>query len=133
MACPGDALVACGGGNRISLYGTSATAPTVTPYPHAPVTAYQDEGCWTETAGVRALDGPMGFSATAMTVAECGDYCLNSGYLWFGLEYAQECYCGSALSVNSTSVLPAECNMACSGNVAETCGGSNRLSVYQWV
>src|SRR5580700_4520494 len=25
------------------------------------------------------------------------------------------------------------CNMACSGNSAETCGGTNRLNAYQWL
>jgi hypothetical protein len=134
MPCAGDATAVCGGPNRLSLYGTSETAPEVAPYPHdPPVTETTYAGCWTEVEGVRALSGASGFSATAMTTAGCGTYCLNSGFTWFGLEYGAECYCGGALSVNSTSALEADCNMACTGAATEVCGGSNRLSVYQWV
>jgi len=133
MPCPGDTTEVCGGPNRLSLYGTSATAPAVTPEPHDPVTETQYAGCWTETSGVRALPGASGFSLTDMTVDGCSTYCLNSGFLWFGLEYSAECYCGTELNVNSTSVVDTDCNMACSGDAATTCGGSNRLSVYQWV
>lgn len=136
MPCPGDATLTevCGGPNRISLYGTSETAPESIPYPHdPPVTATEYEGCWTEVDGVRALSGASGFSLTDMTVGGCGSYCRDSGFTWFGLEYMAECYCGNALSVNSTLALEADCAMACSGAPAEVCGGSNRLSVYQWV
>ncbi|KAK4246156.1 WSC domain-containing protein [Corynascus novoguineensis] len=135
MPCPGDAATVCGGPNRLSLYGASETAPTVTPEPHDPVTETQYAGCWTElpSGEGRALAGAAGFSATAMTVDDCGDYCLNSGFLWFGLEYGAECYCGATLNANSTSAAETDCNMPCSGDSAATCGGSNRLSVYQWV
>lgn len=134
MPCPGDNTAVCGGPNRLSLYGTSATPPTVTPYPHPPVLSpAQYQGCWTEVSGVRALSGASAFSASDMTIAGCGDYCLNSGFTWYGLEYSAECYCGSALNVNSTAALEADCNMACTGDANTVCGGSNRLSVYQWV
>ncbi|KAK4119638.1 WSC-domain-containing protein [Parathielavia appendiculata] len=134
MPCAGDATTVCGGPNRLSLYGVSAEAPTFTPYPvPEPVTAPEYEGCWTEVSGVRALSGASAFSATAMTVEGCADYCLNSGFTWFGLEYSAECYCGSELNVNSTLAVEEDCNMACSGDVNGVCGGSNRLSVYQWV
>jgi hypothetical protein len=136
MPCPGDttATTTCGGPNRISLYGTSAEPPAFTPYPHeGDVTEPQYEGCWTEVSGVRALAGASAFSASVMTVEGCGNYCLNSGFTWFGLEYSAECYCGDALNVNSTQALEGDCSMACTGDVNEVCGGSDRLSVYQWV
>ncbi|KAK4153506.1 WSC domain-containing protein [Chaetomidium leptoderma] len=135
MPCPGDETLAtvCGGPNRLSLYGTSAEPPTVTPYPHDPVTETQYEGCWTEVSGGRALAGATAFSLSAMTTADCGAYCLHSGFTWFGLEYGAECYCGGALNVNSTVAVETDCAMPCSGAPAEVCGGSNRLSVWRWV
>ncbi|KAL2155766.1 hypothetical protein VTH82DRAFT_508 [Thermothelomyces myriococcoides] len=135
MPCPGDTATECGGPNRLSLYGASEESPVVTPYPHDPVTETQYAGCWSEVegGGTRALAGASAFSLSAMTVPACGDYCLNSGFLWFGLEYGAECYCGEELHVNSTSVAEADCNMPCSGDAETACGGSNRLSVYQWV
>lgn len=133
MACAGDATSICGGPNRLSLYGTSATPPTVTPYPHeGTATATNPLGCYTETTGVRALSGASAFSETEMTVEACGTYCLNSGFTWFGVEYGAECYCGNGLSVESNPADDTDCNMACSGAATEICGGSNRLSVFQW-
>ncbi|KXX73991.1 putative fungistatic metabolite [Madurella mycetomatis] len=133
MPCGGDTAEVCGGPNRLSLYGTSAEPPAVTPYPHDPVTETQYEGCWTEVPGVRALEGVSAVSASDMTIDGCANYCLNSGYLWFGLEYTAECYCGNELNTNSTNVDDTECIMPCSGNPDEDCGGPDRLSVYQWV
>ncbi|KAK3301691.1 WSC domain-containing protein [Chaetomium strumarium] len=134
MACAGDATTTCGGPNRLSLYGASAEPPAVTPYPHPEVAGPpQYMGCWTEVAGVRALPGASGFSETDMTVGGCADYCLNSGFVWFGLEYGAECYCGNALDANSTAAAETECAMPCSGDATAVCGGSDRISVYQWV
>ena len=48
------------------------------------------------------------------------------------LTYAQ-CYCGTALE-NGGAPAPdgsAGCNMACSGNSAEICGGANRFNLYR--
>ncbi|KAK4182642.1 hypothetical protein QBC35DRAFT_478891 [Podospora australis] len=133
MACVGDNTKICGGSNRISLYGNETTPPVHTPYSHPDVTAFQSEGCWTEVSGPRALSGATGFSLSDMTVENCGNYCLNSGFTWFGLEYTAECFCGNGLDANSTLAAPEDCFMACSGNPDQTCGGPNRLSVYQWV
>ncbi|KAK4239580.1 hypothetical protein C8A03DRAFT_42811 [Achaetomium macrosporum] len=133
MPCAGDPTTTCGGPNRLSLFGTSEEPPTVTPYPHPEVTTMQYEGCWTEVSGVRALSGASAFSASVMTVDGCGSYCLNSGFTWFGLEYSAECYCGNELDGNSTAAVETECNMACTGDLNILCGGSDRLSVYQWV
>ena len=45
-----------------------------------------------------------------------------------------ECYCGNSAQ-NGGGPAPdgsTGCNMACAGNSAETCGGSNRLSVWSY-
>lgn len=136
MVCPGDPTGVCGGPNRLSLYGSSTTPPTVTANPHPPLVSntIQAAGCWTETApGTRALSGASAYSGTEMTVQGCADYCLNEGFVWFGLEYSSECYCGAALSEESTAAEETDCAMPCSGDATEVCGGPNRVSVYQWV
>lgn len=61
-----------------------------------------------------------------MTIETCTAYCSKAGYSLAGLEYADECYCGNELRLGPSN----NCNMACSGNSAETCGGGNALSVY---
>ena len=64
-----------------------------------------------------------------MTIESCQAYCNSVGYPLAGLEYASECYCGGVLGYESLVGFTG-CTMACSGNKAETCGGSSRLSVY---
>ncbi|KAF8346392.1 hypothetical protein F5887DRAFT_1073579 [Amanita rubescens] len=47
-----------------------------------------------------------------------------------GTEYSDECYCGTQLA-NGAAIAPqTDCNMGCSGNATEACGGPNRVSVY---
>ncbi|KAK0719031.1 WSC domain-containing protein [Apiosordaria backusii] len=134
MACTGDAGQTCGGPHRISLYGIDEEPPVHTPYPHPEVTAPVYEGCWTELpAPGRALAGGFGFSPAAMTTQRCADYCLNSGFTWFGLQYMAECFCGPELDALSTQLNDTDCDLPCTGDAGEVCGGSSKLSVYQWV
>jgi hypothetical protein len=87
-----------------------------------------------------------------MTNKACQTACLAAGFSIAGTEYAGECCkgfyllqnsllnflmisgCGNAI-VNGGGPAPdgnALCNMACKGDNAETCGGPNRLDVYQY-
>lgn len=67
-----------------------------------------------------------------MTVGGCGEFCKNSGFLMFGLEYSTECYCANEVGGNATKVDGNDCRMACGGDTAQMCGGPDRLSVYRW-
>lgn len=136
MACAGNSSETCGGWGFYSLYGSAATPPALTPAISPPKTAFVDEGCNSEGTGVRALSGAF-HASSAMTIAECGAFCQNSGHLWFGIEYSSECFCGDLLdatSTNTTLLTPSGCSMACSGApTTEICGGPNRLSTYRWI
>ncbi|XP_039218703.1 WSC domain-containing protein 2 isoform X6 [Crotalus tigris] len=64
-----------------------------------------------------------------MTLFRCQDNCAERGYLYAGLEFGAECYCGhKILAVN---VSDTECNMECKGEKSSFCGGANRLSIYR--
>ena len=45
------------------------------------------------------------------------------------IEYGRECYCGFEFLLKTTAKA-ADCNMACSGDSAQACGGPNRLSAF---
>jgi hypothetical protein len=47
-----------------------------------------------------------------------------------GVEYAQECYCGNSFTNGGGASASSGCTMACQGDVTQTCGGPNRLSVF---
>ncbi|KAK0624079.1 WSC domain-containing protein [Immersiella caudata] len=124
----------CGGGNRLSLYGSSPTPPTVTynSYPAPAVSTIASVSCYEEPVGGRALSGDM-VASDAMTVEACGNFCLNRGFKIFGLEYARECWCDNINNGTVSTATPTQCTFPCSGDSAQVCGGNDRLSVWQWV
>lgn len=63
-----------------------------------------------------------------MTLESCAAFC--SGYTYFGVEYARECYCGNSFGAGSVVAPATDCNFPCAGNSTEYCGAGNRLSVY---
>lgn len=72
--------------------------------------------------------GPYGvFAPTALTNELCSAYCLAQGFAFSGTEYGAQCFCSNA--VPPTKLAASQCNMACNGNAAQTCGGNNALSV----
>ncbi|KAM7218343.1 WSC domain containing protein [Rhypophila decipiens] len=133
LLCPGDAHEYCGGLNRLSLYGSEPYPPKVIASSHPAVYKHRFLGCWTEGEGSRALLGPRVTSARFMTVERCGNFCIDSGYTGFGLEYGSECYCGNELAKSSKICDAKECNMECSGKEGEVCGGRDTLSLYLWI
>ncbi|TAQ84788.1 hypothetical protein B7494_g6896 [Chlorociboria aeruginascens] len=93
-------------------------------------------GCYTDNVSGRALpnsEAVEGGSA-AMTNELCQSACQAARFSIAGTEYSGECWCGNAIANGGgpASDGSALCNMVCNGNSAETCGGSNRLDVYQY-
>ncbi|KAL8855001.1 MAG: hypothetical protein Q9221_000197 [Calogaya cf. arnoldii] len=150
--CSGDSSQTCGGlqvdaGGFISIYydptrftpNNNDTMGT-TPVSGAPQTVkqvgkYSHIGCYSEATQGRALSGktPV-IPAGGTTLESCEASC--QGYEYFGVEFANECYCGN--TINAGSVRQASddvningCSMLCGGNQAEYCGGPNRIDMYQ--
>lgn len=93
------------------------------------------QGCYSEATNGRALGGLQpNAPSTGFTIELCQVACQI--YLYFGMEYANQCYCGNTLGIgatNQTSSVPSVsgCSMQCAGNELEYCGGPNRLNVYK--
>lgn len=99
-----------------SALASSSTATTST-------AAYATLGCYSDSVSNRSLN----VTGTGESIELCATYC--SSYQYFGVEYGSRCYCGNTLTA---STLPnSSCNVACSLNSNEVCGGSNALNVYQ--
>ncbi|XP_061865857.1 sialate:O-sulfotransferase 2 isoform X1 [Colius striatus] len=86
-------------------------------------------GCYVDNTRHRTLRGVSFFDYKKMTVFRCQDNCAERGYLYAGLEFGAECYCGHKIQAANAS--ESECNMECKGERSNTCGGINRLSIYR--
>ena len=135
MACSGNNAQACGGSNRINVFHNGATPATAVAVTQN-VNGWASIGCFTDGgANARTLTYAQGVPAgpDGMTVEACTSSCQAGGYTLAGVEYSIECYCGNAFS-NGGGKLPdlSSCNMPCAGNSSESCGGPNRLNVYDF-
>lgn len=109
---------------------------------------------YSDTTNSRALTSGYYSDGSAMTDESCIAYCSSNKYGIAGVEYSQQCCkppnstkllnelrldrnnvqsvdCGNILSSGSTTQPSTDCNMACTGNSSEACGGSNRLTVFE--
>ncbi|XP_010602292.1 WSC domain-containing protein 2 [Fukomys damarensis] len=86
-------------------------------------------GCYLDDTQSRALRGVSFFDYKKMTIFRCQDNCAERGYLYAGLEFGAECYCGHR--IQAANVSEAECDMECKGERGSVCGGANRLSVFR--
>ncbi|KAF5021795.1 hypothetical protein F66182_6170 [Fusarium sp. NRRL 66182] len=110
-----------------SSSGSTATpkGPSVNPGVHE----YTSIGCYTEATVGRAL--PHGRGVDSATVSDCVQACSDDNFLYAGIEYGGECYCGDGFTDGSVPAALTDCGMLCNGNASEYCGGPNRLNVYQ--
>uniref|UniRef100_A0A3Q4BQB5 WSC domain-containing protein n=1 Tax=Mola mola TaxID=94237 RepID=A0A3Q4BQB5_MOLML len=86
-------------------------------------------GCYIDDTQKRALRGVSFFDYKKMTVFRCQDNCAERGYMYAGLEFGAECYCGH--KIQAANATESECNMECKGEKSNMCGGANRLSIYR--
>ncbi|EPE28663.1 Quinoprotein alcohol dehydrogenase-like protein [Glarea lozoyensis ATCC 20868] len=110
---------------RSSTTSTTATqtGPTIVPS----VGLYNYAGCYTEGNGVRAL-GSASYPSDTLTVAACAASC--SSFMYFGVEYGRECWCGNNFGTGALLTKDTDCSMTCAGDKNTYCGNGNRLNVY---
>lgn len=121
MACSGDSSQTCGAGNRIAIYSYAPPLPT----------GWSVKGCYTDSTSNRALKG-YSTTTSSNTPTSCAVTCASKGYTYAGVEYSTECYCSNTITTTSATgqLAPSsDCNMACSGNAAQICGGSGRITI----
>jgi hypothetical protein len=82
-------------------------------------------GCYTDAA-TRALPAQLG--GTTNTIESCKQAAYNAGYKYAGLQYGGYCFAGNTLGY---ALAPeTDCNMVCTANSLQLCGGPWRNSVY---
>ena len=86
---------------------------------------------YSDSAANRALTGDYYADGSKMTDEACISYCSGKKYAIAGTEYSQECFCSNVIGGGSIQTPAGDCNMGCSGNSTEACGGPNRLTVFE--
>ncbi|KAI8616934.1 aspartic peptidase domain-containing protein [Chytriomyces sp. MP71] len=113
--CSGDTGQTCGGPWALNIFST-ATRPPV---------ASIDHGCF-QDASVRTMPRFM-WSRNDATPSGCLRDCVEAGYTYAGLEFSVGCYCSN--SKPSKQLSNDSCNMPCSGDAGQICGGTWALTV----
>ncbi|KAG9312684.1 WSC-domain protein [Chiua virens] len=129
MTCAGDSTEYCGASDRLNVYWSGANPPPP-PITVPSVGSWVSLGCYNDSVADRALS--YGAAVSNVTVESCTAACQNAGYTFAGMEYADQCYCGSILDYGSAPTPLTECDMTCDGNSSEYCGGPDRLNLYNY-
>ncbi|XP_022166764.1 uncharacterized protein LOC111031217 [Myzus persicae] len=122
--CSGSSKDTCGGLNTINVYNTGLEWRTST------IGNYY-LGCFEESQNNRILNG-YSRSFSVNTPEFCSNLCYKFGYVYSGVTYKSECFCGSQ-SPNEPKFAKLEdkqCNTKCSGDANQFCGGGWRMGVF---
>lgn len=62
---------------------------------------------------------------------KCIQLCLQSGYLYAGVQYSTECFCGSTEPSTEARLPDPNCNMKCPAEPKSACGGYYTINIYE--
>ncbi|KAH8901344.1 WSC-domain-containing protein [Thozetella sp. PMI_491] len=86
------------------------------------------------TPGPRVLTGAFadGSVVSKMTIDVCEKFCTDRNYTIAGVEYGQQCFCGSTFAY-APQWDPSGCNITwtCTGDSNEICGGFDHISLFR--
>ncbi|KAJ8716102.1 hypothetical protein PYW08_013387 [Mythimna loreyi] len=88
-------------------------------------------GCYADEKKLRLLSGFYGNYANTNSPTACLDICIQAGFLYAGVQYASECFCGENLPQASAAIADHLCDMKCPGNVTQHCGGYFTMNIYE--
>lgn len=83
-------------------------------------------GCFNDPNNPFDLDGHLERSQSN-TPQRCVEICKQKGFAYAGVQYSESCLCGNSYGKFGTSN---NCNMKCTGDPSQICGGINSNSVY---
>ncbi|XP_032689353.1 xylosyltransferase oxt isoform X2 [Odontomachus brunneus] len=87
-------------------------------------------GCFKDDKALRILSSYYHIFKGNNSPERCAYMCLQSGYPYAGTEYSVECFCGMEEPPFTKRLPDSSCNMKCSGNPKQSCGGYLTINVY---
>lgn len=105
--------------------------PTSPPIPAPIPTDWQaTHACAQDTAG-RILRNDNIATLTDNTPADCIARCTSLSYCYAGVEFGDECHCGTGYVGTPTDTNVTDCSIRCTGDEDYTCGGSWCIQLYE--
>jgi hypothetical protein len=110
--------------------GISVTAATSITIPIPSASLLPPNNCYQDNPE-RALQGLhwIDVDKNFMTLPICHTFC--AGFVFYGLNNGNECFCGNILQVVSEPAAQGGCNVPCAGDGSANCGGYWYMNVYQ--
>lgn len=109
---------------------TTATSSTHEPSP----TSWNALGCFIdEDVKYPAMEFLLSSDDPALQIKSCEDQCWkasNSTVLYAGVKQGNQCWCSSYVG-GQISTDQKHCNIPCSGNKNEMCGGKNLMNAFE--
>ncbi|RPD53575.1 galactose oxidase [Lentinus tigrinus ALCF2SS1-7] len=130
FACTGNSTELCGAGNRLSVYWNGVPPPPP-PITVPSVGLWDSLGCFNDSVDARVLSVGVNVPGN-FSVEGCTEACFGANYPLAGVEFGAQCFCDTQIENGGAPTPLSDCNMACSGNSSEFCGGPNRLNVYNF-
>lgn len=88
-------------------------------------------GCYRDEKEYRLLSGYFINFKSSNTPDKCTQLCLQSGFPYAGVQYGSECFCGADAPPEAAKLPDSSCNMKCSGDQHEICGGYYAMNIYE--
>ena len=99
--------------------------------PHGNQSANTQLGCYRDEKEFRLLSGYFINFKSTNTPDKCVQLCLQSGFPYAGVQYGSECFCGADPPTDANKLADSSCNMKCSGDQHEICGGYYAMNIYE--
>lgn len=132
MQCSGDSSKSCGAGGAVDVYsfGTLQNNPKPVPQTSGLPDGWSYTDCFADSIDSRLF--PVEIDQASATASSCIAYCSGQSYSAAGIEYSNQCFCGSTQDLTkSTASRSTQCSMTCAGNSSSICGGPGAITVYQ--
>ncbi|KAK1964847.1 WSC domain-containing protein [Colletotrichum sublineola] len=124
--CAGKSDQVCGNGGRLNVFSNGDTGPAVL----AASGDFNSLGCYSDRNSARTLTARMSLPDNVM-VSDCTAACAAQGFQFAGLEFGKECFCGSSIQNGGAPIAAKYCNMACTGDKSQYCGGPGAINIYK--
>ncbi|GJE88405.1 WSC domain-containing protein [Phanerochaete sordida] len=131
MTCCAQGEVGC------AVWGDCVGPETAPPVPYYPPVLAPGwsvaEPCAVDNAA-RVLAGITVMYLPGNTPYDCTAQCGAHNYAYAGVEYGDECYCGTGYAGGAAPPAAnlSDCSMMCAGDYTNACGGSWRMQIYKF-